>query len=205
MDKVNKKSDLAVNSEMGNRIMKLNLGCGSFKKYGYINVDIRKEVNPDLVVDLNKFPYPFKDNTFDLVEAFHVLEHLNSPFEAMFELHRILKNGGELKIAVPHCSRGFSHPEHKAGFDVTFPYYFDPKYPQYFYGKEFKLKKLRLNWLGQKYLRKQHLSKLTFFTLEVMGRFISFFANLNPLLCAKLWCYWVGGFDEIYMEFICVK
>jgi len=122
--------------------MKLNLGCGYFKKEGYINnVDIRKEVNPDLVIDLNKYPYPFKDNTFEIIEAHHLIEHLNSPFECMFELHRILKNGGKLIITVPHCSRGFSHPEHKCGFDVTFPYYFNPKFPAYFYGKEFKLKK----------------------------------------------------------------
>jgi hypothetical protein len=33
-----------------------------------------------------------------------------------------------------------------------------------------------------------------------IGAVIDFFANLSPWLCSRLWCYWVGGFEEI--EFI---
>ena len=42
----------------------------------------------------------------------------------MREIHRITKPGGTVRIWVPHFSRGFTHAEHKSGFDVTFPYYF---------------------------------------------------------------------------------
>ena len=48
------------------------------KKDGYINVDWKASTDPDVVYDLNKLPYPFEDNTFELIEAFHVLEHLDS-------------------------------------------------------------------------------------------------------------------------------
>ena len=54
---------------------KLNLGCGDDHKKGWINCDIRKEVNPDVVVDLTK-KLRFKDNSIDEVLMKHVLEHI---------------------------------------------------------------------------------------------------------------------------------
>ena len=91
-------------------IKKLNLGCGEFKKNGYINVDFSSVSDPDVKHVLNIFPYPFKDNAFNLIEADHLLEHLSYPFNAMKELVRILKNGGILKIKVPHFSPGLFPP-----------------------------------------------------------------------------------------------
>jgi hypothetical protein len=38
----------------------LNLGCGNFK-IGDVNVDIDKRCKPDIVWNLNKFPYPFRE------------------------------------------------------------------------------------------------------------------------------------------------
>ena len=92
---------------------KINLGCSRFKKSGYINIDADKALAPDIVLDLNKLPYPFKDNSIDHVEANHILEHISTDiFIIMKELHRILKKEGVLKISVPHFSRGFAHPQH---------------------------------------------------------------------------------------------
>ena len=76
--------------------------------------------------DLNHLPYPFRDAAFDVIEASHVIEHLDRPFAVMKELHRLLKPGGVLHIKVPHFSRGFTHAEHAHGFDVTFPLYLKP-------------------------------------------------------------------------------
>src|SRR3990172_5221465 len=83
---------------------KLNLGCGEFKKPGFVNVDCYPHLNPDVVQDLNQFPYPFPDGRSALVEADHVLEHLENPFRVMRELHRVLKPGGRLVLRVPHFS-----------------------------------------------------------------------------------------------------
>src|SRR5216683_2077771 len=79
-------------------LQKLNLGCGENKKAGYVNVDWQEAVHPDVLHDLNQFPYPFSDGTSDLIEAFHVVEHLDRPFAVVKELHRILKPGGVLQI-----------------------------------------------------------------------------------------------------------
>ena len=48
--------------------MKLNLGSGSKILKGYVNVDKFQYYNPDVVHDLEKFPYPFKDNSDEILE-----------------------------------------------------------------------------------------------------------------------------------------
>lgn len=186
-------------------IKKLNLGCGGFKKEGYINVDYNSVFKPEVTHDLNIFPYPFIDNEFDFVEAFHLLEHLDNPFLVMRELHRITRNNGLIIIRVPHFSRGFSHPEHKCGFDVTFPYYFNSSFKGGYQGFQLELKKLELSWFAQPYLKKTVLSKPLFYAALFIGTVIDFLAKLSPLLCSRCWCYLVGGFEEIEFQFVVKK
>ena len=86
--------------------MKLNLGCGNKKFDGYINVDIQAQCQPDRVVDLEKIPWPFEDNSVDEVVIEHVLEHIGaSPDlhrQIIQELYRICRNGALLRITFPH-------------------------------------------------------------------------------------------------------
>ena len=97
----------------------LLIGCGrnkqkkvSLQKDGpdwdeLITLDINPAVNPDIVWDLNKLPYPFDDDTFDEIHAYEVLEHLGAlgdykSFLAQFqELWRILKPNGVLIGSAP--------------------------------------------------------------------------------------------------------
>jgi len=184
---------------------KLNLGCGEFKKEGYINLDHYLQAKPDIVHNLNKFPYPFLDNCCNLIEADHVLEHLEDPFVVMKEFHRISENCGKIIIRVPHFSRGFTHPEHKRGFDISFPYYFNPSFKGGYVGVEFKLEKMKLKWFAQPYLKKLFLSKLVYYFAITFGKVIDFFGNLSPILCSRFWCFLVGGFEEIEFHFVCKK
>lgn len=183
---------------------KLNLGCGETKKVGYINVDWQAAVQPDVIHDLNIFPYPFLDNYFDLIEAAHVLEHLDKPFLAMKEIYRILRPGGELLIKVPHFSRGFTHAEHTHGFDVTFPLYYNEKFTKSgYYGISFKLEKISLRWLAfQHLLPAMGYNNGAIIFLNIINNLINFLANLNVNFCSRIWCFWVGGFDEIEFRFI---
>jgi SAM-dependent methyltransferase len=180
---------------------KLNLGSGEFKKSGYINLDVSRECAPDVVHDLEVFPYPFHDNQFDIIEADHVLEHLSEPFRVMKELNRILNSGGKLVIRVPHFSRAMSHPQHKRGFDITFPRYFDETFPGGFTGVSLKCEKMRLHWFAQRSLMKKCLSPRIYYLSLWIGKFIDFFANLFPLFCSRIWCFWVGGFYEAEFVF----
>lgn len=184
---------------------KLNLGSGSFAKKGYVNVDYRSGVGAQVVHDLNHFPYPFADNEFELAEADHVLEHLERPFEAMRELHRIVKRGGTIRVQVPHFSRGFTHPEHAHGFDVSLPLYFNPAFKGGYEGVEFRQRRLQLTWFAQRYLKKESLSAPAYYVGVGLDVIFSFFANLSPYTCSRLWCFWVGGFEQIEFEFEVIK
>ena len=88
----------------------LNLGCFNKKLPGFVNIDIREEVDPDIVDDafkLNKF----QPDTIDLIYSSHMLEHLDFK-EADTALKRwfeILKSGGILRLAVPDVQAAFAH------------------------------------------------------------------------------------------------
>lgn len=172
-----------------------------FKRKGFVNIDNWKESNPDVLHDLNKFPYPFEEDTFELIEGDHIIEHLEKPFKVMEELHRILKPKGRLVIRVPHSSRGFTHPEHEHGFDVSFPLYFDPDFSGGYRGFQFFKLDMRLKWFAQPYLKKKELSGLMFFIGNTLGKIINPVANFSPYACSRIWCYWVGGFEEIGFVF----
>jgi SAM-dependent methyltransferase len=184
---------------------RLNLGCGAFKKAGFTNLDACPTVKPDIIHDLNNFPYPLRSESFDLIEADHLLEHLSDPFAVMGELHRLLVHDGELVIRVPHFSRGFTHAEHKRGFDVTFPFYFNPTFPGGYTGIEFELKGLKLVWFAQPYLKKRVLSKIEYALGSAFGKVVDFFANLSPFICSRFWCFMAGGFEEVEFRFVCKK
>ena len=83
--------------------MRLNLGCGSDIRAGYVNVDFRKLPGVDQVVDLSKFPWPFEDGSADEILMLDFLEHFpyRSTPTILLECYRVLVPGGKLVIQVP--------------------------------------------------------------------------------------------------------
>jgi hypothetical protein len=86
--------------------MKLNLGCGNKILDGYVNVDKFDLYNVDIKHDLEKFPYPFNDNSVEEIKLSHVLEHIGQDpdifIKILKEIYRICKNQALINIAVPH-------------------------------------------------------------------------------------------------------
>ena len=87
---------------------KLNVGCGNRKMHGFINVDIREDIEPDVVCDVSKISEKFSD--VDLVYACHVLEHFpEKPFpfcqttwkDVLKDWHKSLRAGGIIRLSVP--------------------------------------------------------------------------------------------------------
>jgi SAM-dependent methyltransferase len=93
-----------------------------------VTLDISPAADPDVVHDLNCFPYPFTDDSFDLVICLHVLEHVDRLVEAVGEIHRALKPGGILFVEVPYFSsvHFFTDPTHRHAFTTrSFDYYLE--------------------------------------------------------------------------------
>lgn len=124
---------------------RLNLGCGNDIKKGWINLDFVKGEGVNVIWDINKFPWPFKDNEIDLIFASHVLEHVDDLPKTMKEIKRICKNNANILIRVPHFSCGVSYrdPTHKRLFSYfTFQYFEKGEYNL----PKFKIKNTKLNF-----------------------------------------------------------
>jgi SAM-dependent methyltransferase len=110
----------------------LNLGCGNRKiRQDEVGLDISEPC--DVKHDLNVHPLPFKDEEFDEIYAYHVLEHIGSQgdweffFSEFSEYWRILKPGGILTGMVPlrRSLWAWGDPGHKRIIEPTWLQYLD--------------------------------------------------------------------------------
>jgi len=88
------------------RPLRLNLGCGMRKREGYLNVDKVTACAPDVVLDIERVPWPWPDSSVEEVLLIHVLEHIGRDAQTYFgvikELWRVCRHGARIHIAVPH-------------------------------------------------------------------------------------------------------
>ena len=105
----------------------LDFGCGQSKRPGSVGVDLTTKYSPDVVHDLNSYPYPFPDCHADRIYLDNLLEHLDDVIGVMSELYRICKPGGEVIIIVPSFRSLYASldPTHKHAFTVSSMGYFD--------------------------------------------------------------------------------
>lgn len=93
----------------------LDVGCGINKHPGAVGVDRNPRSRADVLCDLDRFPYPFRDSSFDSVRAIHVIEHVADVVRTIEEFHRLAKPGGSLFIVTPHYTdfSSFCDPTHR--------------------------------------------------------------------------------------------
>ncbi len=96
----------------------LDVGCGDRKLSGATGVDILALPSVDVVHDLSVFPWPFADNSFDLILANHFMEHATDVVKTLEEICRILAPGGHVVIQVPYfrSTDAFTDPTHRHFF-----------------------------------------------------------------------------------------
>ena len=80
----------------------LHIGSGSKVLPGAETVDILALPGVDVVHDLDLFPWPYAENSFDLIYGHNVFEHLKDQIATMEEFWRILKPAGRLVLTVPY-------------------------------------------------------------------------------------------------------
>lgn len=136
--------------------VKLDIGCGDKKTPGSTGLDSFPGSEVDVIHDLNVFPYPFEDNTFDEIYCNHILEHLPDLVSVMKELTRIAKPKAIIKVSVPYWAsqRAFKDPTHVRFFtEHTFDY-FSSDYPMnYYIGSSIRVKNVNYELSGNKIIR----------------------------------------------------
>ena len=182
----------------------LDVGSGPRKYPGSVNIDINPENAPDMLHDLNKYPWPAQSDEFDLVHCSHCLEHLDDAVKAVEEMYRLCKPGGLIKIIVPHYTghTSWGSPEHKRAFGAKwFNYFHDDFRAISRSGVRFEKISVKLAWAPVSlFVKYSFFVKLFLPIIKIFNFLISFLANMSIELCEKIWCYWVGGFCEILFE-----
>lgn len=179
-------------------LLKLNLGCGQMRLPGFVGVDNNPNATAaDIVHDLDCFPYPFSDNSVGEVLMDHILEHLENPIKVLIEIYRICADGAKITIKSPHFSCNWLHPGHRSSISTMLFDYFNQSISDFYGNCYFRVNSIRLRWLKPK---DPHG-----WLANAVGRLINVFANLHVGFCQRVWCYWVGGFEEIEFKVTVVK
>jgi len=103
---------------------RLHLGAGNRVKKGWVNHDLtahRPEI--EVVHNLNVLPWPFKDETFKIIVALNLFEHLDIDLvTSLDECWRILQPGGVLEVKVPNSDdivRCWDDPTHRRPYSFA--------------------------------------------------------------------------------------
>ena len=189
--------------------MILNLGAGEKRYPGATNVDITPGKRIDIVTDLSKTPWIWKDNSIDGIYMSHVLEHFNNAHDILKECYRVLKVGGFLKLKVPHASSigGIGCLGHYRTFSgVTLKHHLDITTQVSSYvlgGMKFKTTKNEINWL-QSNVRKEDIKDVPMIFVNLLffldKKIITPIINKNIRTFERFWWPLVGGASEVVWE-----
>jgi SAM-dependent methyltransferase len=167
----------------------LELGCGKEKLPFAYGVDIENFDGVDAIVDLNG-PFPFADNSYDIVISNQVLEHIDNLTNLMNESHRVLKKGGIFIASVPYFRSSWSvvDPTHVRFFSMqTMNYYVSGKLQHdlnRFIEPGFSSIELQLDVLSGKGFFKKMMSKVALrYPSHFENSALSFLCPFQDLTC----------------------
>lgn len=84
----------------------MNFGCGANPLPGWVNLDIARGDNIDIVWDLRN-GFPFASESCAALFGEHVIEHVprEGAAKLLRECHRVLQPGGVLRLSTPDAER----------------------------------------------------------------------------------------------------
>jgi SAM-dependent methyltransferase len=140
----------------------LDVGCGINKFPGAIGIDRNPRSRADVICDLDRFPYPFRDNSFSSLRAIHVIEHVSDVIRAMEEFHRVSAPNGRVLLVTPHYTdfSSFCDPTHRWHLNSFSFRYFGEDHGGFGYYSEARFREVRVHvrllalwrWLGFEFL-----------------------------------------------------
>ncbi|MBU0957471.1 MAG: class I SAM-dependent methyltransferase [Nanoarchaeota archaeon] len=169
----------------------LNIGSGkdykkSSESVDWVNLDFNSDYKVDVKHNLDKFPYPFKKEEFDLVYCSHILEHVEDLMKTLKELVRVTKKGGIIHIRVPHFSNGIG--------------YNDPTHKRFF--GWFTFEHLINGYMGEKLNLKIVKRRYNFLSVEhaIANTTCSWFYNIIPKMMYERFLCWIFPVGEIELK-----
>ena len=93
----------------------LDVGCGINKYPGAIGIDRNFNTRADVIADIDRVPFPFRNGAFREIRAIHVIEHVEDVIRTLEEFHRLAAPGGRVVIVTPHYTdfSSFCDPTHR--------------------------------------------------------------------------------------------
>lgn len=187
----------------------LDVGAGFFRYPGAETIDGNAAAKPDILHDLNIFPWPVADNSYDVVYSSHCLEHLDNAKKAVEEMWRIARPGAEIIIKVPHFSSrvAWTDLEHVRGFGIHVLRRFMPAWRQIAdTPATLDVEKVILRWqqrIDDDFVPGRLKVLLPF--VRAANAVITGLANLSVEFCERIWCYYVGGMGEVEFHARAIK
>jgi 2-polyprenyl-3-methyl-5-hydroxy-6-metoxy-1,4-benzoquinol methylase len=81
-------------------MVSIDLGCGSFKKKGYIGIDLMPHYGIDIIA--TAYNLPIRNHIVTNLYSSQMLEHLHFPSICLLECNRVIRMFGDLLISIPN-------------------------------------------------------------------------------------------------------
>jgi len=124
------------------------------KQKGFLGMAERKHPNVDIVHDLERFPWPLKNESCHIIIGHFIIQKIKPwlMVDFMNELWRIIKSGGQLALSMPYAgSPGYwSDPLNCNACNESTFFYFDPQYKDlysYYEPKPWMIEKGSPQWV----------------------------------------------------------
>jgi predicted SAM-dependent methyltransferase len=186
-------------------LKKIDVGCGSRKRVGFVGMDLIALPNVDIVHDMNLAPWPIDNDVVEEIIFDDVLEHSKDFLTILSEVYRVAKSGCVVKISVPHFSSDnmYTDPTHTTFFSKRSFNYFDKslkhKHGFYLNSVNFKILKAEIHF-AEYFIPDTEKRKFNLY--KTLG--IQYLANKFPRFYEKILA-WILPAAEIYFELKVVK
>ncbi len=91
-----------MNTSRETSFSKLDIGCGSSKRNGYIGIDAIEAPGVDIVVDFTKAEIPLPDCSVTHFYSAHCFEHLDRMSPVVSEMSRLSVDGAKVEVWTPY-------------------------------------------------------------------------------------------------------
>ena len=173
----------------------LNIGCGfdlrqSTGEEHWINCDFDERYSPDVLMDAECLPWPFPDDFFNEIRAYHIIEHVADPDLFMKEIWRISAHNAKITLAFPHNSRVWATgmPKHKSAINT----HIAQRFPNLFIEKSIRFEWLRIEDYPEGVSGRLTTTKSKWYT-RLLNKWLTFWFNLLPLPLIDRWLWVLGG------------